>query len=168
MGGLERAGQLGAAYLDAGASGRPPGGQRGVDADDLADRALAGVVALADLEPHAEGVGEVPLERGVVGLGRGDGRGEHEPPVDGQPPTGGAGLDLVGDGDVGVQVGVAGAAVAVGERGGDQAPGLDLPDAVGSLAGEQGRALEERQRVPDRRVVGQFDRGRGRSVGDGP
>jgi len=44
-------------------------------------------------------------------------------------------LDLVADRDVGVQVGVAGAAVAVRERRRDQAPDVDLPGAAAAQAG---------------------------------
>ena len=55
--------------------------------------------------------------------------------------------------------GVAGSAVAVGERGGDEALDVDLPDALGSGSGEQGMLLDERQRVLHGSLVGAFDRG---------
>jgi len=89
---------------------------------------------------------QVAFEGGVVGLGGGDDGLEQDPSVDGQPPSttvGGAvsavtgeGLDLVSHGDVGVQVGVAGAGVAVGERGRDEAADLDLPHSVRPDPGE--------------------------------
>jgi hypothetical protein len=45
---------------------------------------------------------------------------------------------------VGVQIRVAGPAVAVGERGGDQASDVDLPDPLRAGPGEQGMLLNER------------------------
>ena len=60
------------------------------------------------------------LECGVVSLRRGNICLEEHASVDGQPaPV--EGLHLVGDRNVGVQVRVAGPAVAVGERGRNQA-----------------------------------------------
>ena len=67
------------------------------------------------------------------------------------------GLDLVGDRDVGVQIRVACAGVAMQERGGDQATGLDLPRAAGSLAAEDRMGLEEGQRVEYGGVVRHLD-----------
>ena len=63
---------------------------------------------------------------------------EHHPAVEGEPLAAFVrqGLDLVGDHDVGVQVGVAGAGVAVVERGGDEAGDRYLPDAALANAGE--------------------------------
>ena len=78
------------------------------------------------------------------------------------------GLHLVRDGDVGVQVRVAGAGVAVGERGRDQPRYVDLTDPVGARPGEQGVLLDERQRVGDGRVVGPFDLRRHLRSGDRP
>ena len=63
---------------------------------------------------------------------------------------------------MGVQVGVAGAAVAVGERGRDQPLHVDLPDPVGACAAIQGVLLDEAQRVGDGGPVGPFDLGRNR------
>src|SRR4029450_3335701 len=57
------------------------------------------------------------------------------------------GLDLVRDGDVGVQVVVAGAAIAVGESGRDQSLHVDLPDTVGAGAAKQGVLLNEGERA---------------------
>ena len=70
-------------------------------------------------EPHPEAVAQLGFQGGVVGLRRGDDGLEQHPPVDRQPPPV-EGLDLVGHRDVGVQVRVAGPAVAVGERRRDQ------------------------------------------------
>ena len=57
---------------------------------------------------------------------------EQHPPVDRQPPSV-EGLHLVRDRDMGVQIRVAGPAVAVGKRGGDQAADVDLPDPFGPV-----------------------------------
>ena len=167
VGGLERCGEDRAAVLDV----EPPLGeaavQVGVDADDLAHRPLAGVLVGALGEAHPEGVDQVPLECGVVGLRGRDDRLVQGPAVDGQPgPV--EGLDLVGHGDVGVQVGVPGAGVAVGERGGDQAADVDLTHPVGAAAGEQRLGLDEVDRVLDGRLVGPFDHRCGLRVGDRP
>ena len=107
------------------------------------------------------------LERGVVGLRRGDIGLEQHLPVDGQPPSV-EGLNLVCDRDVGVQVRVAGPAVPVGERRGDQASDVDLPDPVRPDPGEQGMFLNKRQSVPDCGLMGPFDHSRVRRFGDRP
>ena len=107
---------------------RPPLQQGEVDADDLAHRAL-GIRARTVCEPHAEFVGEVLLQGGVVELRYRHVGLEHDAAVDGQPGAVVRGLHLVRDRDVGVQVGVAGARVAVGEGRGDDSERLDLPDA---------------------------------------
>ena len=89
---------------------------------------------------------QVVLEGGVVGLRRSHGGLEQHPPVDGQPsPV--KGLHLVGDGDVGVQIGVTGAAVPVGERGRDQPGDIDLPHPLRPLPGEQRMLLDEAQSI---------------------
>jgi hypothetical protein len=62
--------------------------------------------------------------------------------MDSQRPS--RALDLVRDCDVGVQVWVAGPAVAVGERGGNKASDVDLTDALRTGPGEQGMLLDER------------------------
>ena len=69
---------------------------------------------------------------------------------------------------MGVQIGVARAGVAVEERRGDQAAGLDLAGAAGALAGEDRVRLHERESVEDRRVVGPADRLRDVGWGDRP
>ena len=69
---------------------------------------------------------------------------------------------------MGVQVRVAGPAVAVGERGRDQATHVDLPDPLGPGPGEQGLLLDEAQRVVDRGLMGPFDHRRHRRFGDRP
>ena len=95
----------------------------------------------ANRTPNA--VAEVLFERGVVGLRRGNVGFEQHPPVDRQPASV-EGLHLVRHRDVGVQIRVAGPAVAVGERGRDEAADIDLPDALWPGPGEQGMLLDER------------------------
>ena len=72
------------------------------------------------------------------------------------------GLHLVSDSHMGVQVRVAGAAVAVGERGCDQPLHVDLPYPVGAGAAKQGVSFDEAQRVGDGGPVGLFDLRRNR------
>ena len=139
----------------------------GVDADDLAHRPLPGVGIRALREPHPQRVAQVPLERSVVGL-RGRDLGLVEQPAVDRQPLPVEGLDLVRDRDVGVQIRVAGAGVAVGERRGQQAADVDLADPVGALAGEQRLGLDEVQRVLDRRLVGALDDRGGPGVGHCP
>jgi hypothetical protein len=67
-----------------------------------------------------------------------------------------------------VQIRVSGPAVAVGERGGDQALDINLPDALRPSPGEQGMLLNEHQSVPDRGLMGPFDDSRDRRIGDRP
>jgi len=69
---------------------------------------------------------------------------------------------------MGVQIRVAGPAVAVGERDPDQATHVDLPDPLRTGAGEQGLLLNERQGVLHGGLVGSFDRRRRRGFGDRP
>ena len=57
------------------------------------------------------------------------------PTIDRQP-TPVKGLNLVGDGDMGVQIRVAGATVAVRECGRDQTGDIDLPHTLRPLPGE--------------------------------
>ena len=144
---LELDGQLAAADVDVGAAGRPALVQSGVDTDDLPDRPLRRVGAGPFGEPHPQAVAEVLLERGVVGLRRGNVGLEQHPAVDRQPASV-EGLHLVRDRDVGVQIRVAGPAVAVGERGRDQAADVDLPDPLRPGPGEQGMLLDERSTRP--------------------
>ncbi len=114
-----------------GPTGRPARVQSGVDADDLSDRPQPRVRVGPFGEPDPETGPEVVLQGGVVGFRRRHGGLEQDPSVDGQPaPV--KGLHLVGDRDMGVQIGVAGAAVPVGERGRHQAPHVDLADPVGA------------------------------------
>jgi hypothetical protein len=133
---LELDRQLTTARLDVGAAGRPALVQSGVDAEDLSDRPLRRIGAGPFDEPHPQCLVKVLLEGGVVGLRGGNIGLEQHPPIGRQPPSV-EGLHLVGYGDVGVQIRVAGPAVAVGERGGDQATHIDLPDPLGAGPGEQ-------------------------------
>jgi hypothetical protein len=139
---LELDGEFAAADVDVGPPGRPPLVQPQVDTNDFPDRPLARVGAGTDSEPHPQRVAEVLLQGGVVGLRCGNLCLEQHPAVDRQPPAV-EGLHLVGDRDMGVQIRVAGAAVAMGERGRDQATHVDLPDALGPGPGEQGLLLDE-------------------------
>ena len=164
---LERGRQLAAAGLDRRAPGRPAPVQGRVDTDHLTDRALAPLGAGTLREDQPEPGAQVLLQGGVVGLGGGDLGLEQDPPVDRQPLPG-QGLDLVRHRDVGVQVRVPGAGVAVGERGRDQAGDVDLADPVGALPGVQGVLLDERQGVGDGLVVGQLDLRRDLRWGDRP
>jgi len=110
---------------------------------------------------------KVLLQRGVVGLRRGNVGLEQHPPVDRQPPSI-EGLDLVGDRHVGVQIRVAGPAVPVSERGSDQASDVDLPDPLRPSPAEQGMLLDERQSILDRGLMGLFDHSRHRRIGNRP
>ena len=107
------------------------------------------------------------LERGVVGLRGGNVGFEQHPSVDGQPASV-EGLYLVGYCDVGVQIRVAGPAVAVGERGADEASHVDLPDALRPRPGEQSMVLDEHQGVLDCGLMGLLDHRRHRRIGDRP
>ena len=83
-------------------------------------------------KPHPQCLVKVLLEGGVVGLRGGNVGLEEHASVDG-PPASVEGLHLVGYCDVGVQIRVAGPAVAVGERRGHQAPDVNLPDPCGPV-----------------------------------
>ncbi len=145
--------------LDAGPARGPGAQQLGWDSGDLTDLApaLTGITALG--EPHADPLDQQGFQPGVVVLGRGDLVPVQRPSVQRQPPPL-RGADLVADRDVRVQVGVAGARIAVGERRCDEAGGVDLGDAVGSAPGVGGVLLQPRDRVPHRLVVARGD-GRG-------
>ena len=164
---LELDGELAAAGVDVGTAGGPAFVQSWVDTDDLPDRPLRRVGAGPFGEPHPQGFTQVLFEGGVVGL-RGCNVGfEQHPSVDRQPPSI-EGLDLVGHRDVGVQIRVAGPAVAVGERGRDEASDVDLPDPLWPGPGEQRVLLDERQSVLHGGLMGLFDDGRHRRFGDRP
>jgi hypothetical protein len=156
VGGLELFGQLVGAGLDHGAARRPAGEQFWLQTDDFAHRAFTAPGGFGGRERHPEPVSEVGFQAAVVQLGGRDGDPVERGAVQRQPPAVG-GADLVGDRDVGVQVGVTGAGVAVGERRGDQPGGVDLGDAVGAGAGERCFLLKEFQRVGDGGVVAFLD-----------
>ena len=107
------------------------------------------------------------LQRGVVRFRRCDLRGVQDATVDRQPPTA-QGLHFVRDRDMGVQVRVAGAGVAVGERGGDQPGDVDLAYPARTLPGEQRPILHEPQRGRDRSLMGPLDLRGDRQVRDRP
>jgi len=77
-------------------------------------------------------------------------------------------LHLVGNRDVGVQVGVSGAAVAVGEGGRDQSLHVDLADTVGDGAAKQGELFDEGERIGDGGPMGLFDLRRDGWFGERP
>jgi hypothetical protein len=165
--GLELDSQLTTAEVDMGPQGRPALVQPGVDTDNFSDRPLARIGTGPFGEPHPQRVAEVLLQGGVVGLRGGNLCLEQHPAVDRQPaPI--EGLHLVRHRDMGVQVRVAGTAVAVAERGRNQARHVDLPDPLGPGPGEQGLLLDEAQRVVDRGLMGPFDRHRHRRFSDRP
>ena len=159
---LELDGEFAAAGVDEGTSAGPALVQSRVDADDLADGPLRRVGAGPFGEPHAQRVAEVLFEGGVVGFRGRHLRFEQHPSVDGQPASV-EGLDLVRDRDVGVQIRVAGPAVAVGERGRHQPVDVDLPDPLWPGPGEQRLLLDEPQRIGDGGLVRPLDRRRQRS-----
>jgi hypothetical protein len=157
---LELLRQHRAPNLDGLAAGRPALQQVGVEAVQLPDRTAsrAGVGSFG--EPDAEGFGEVAFQLGVVHLGGGDVGLVEDASVDGEPASI-DGLDLVRDRHMGVQVGVAGAAVAVGERRPDEAADVDLPDPTRPQPGVEGVGFDEGERVGDRRVMRPLHQGGG-------
>jgi hypothetical protein len=68
----------------------------------------------------------------------------------------------------GVQVGIPGSGVAVGERGRHEAKDVDLPDPVPFLPGEQRMAFDESQRIMHRSLVRLLDQRCDVRVGDRP
>jgi hypothetical protein len=58
---------------------------------------------------------------------------------------------------VGVQVGIPGAGIAVGEHRGDEPFGVNLGDTTGAGSGECGLILQPFQDVGDGRIVSGFD-----------
>ena len=69
---------------------------------------------------------------------------------------------------MGVQVGVAGAGVAVGEHRCEETFGVNLGDGVGAFPGVAGGLFQPGEGVGDGFVVGGFDEPRGVQRGDGP
>src|SRR5215213_7661728 len=124
---LKLAGQLTATGLNAGPPRRPAPIKGRVDTDDLPYRSESRIAVGSFPEADAEAIAEMMLQGGVIGLRRRHRRLEQHPPIDRQPlPV--EGLHLVRNSDMSMQVRVAGAGVAVGERGGDQAAYVDLTD----------------------------------------
>ena len=111
------------------------------------------------------------FQAGVVQL-----RGRHGDPVQRltvqrKPTAHPIGVDvrhLVRHRNMGVQVGVTGAGIAVGERRGDESFGVDLGHPVGAGAGESRGILQPLQHVGHRRVVGGLDLFGHRQRGDRP
>ena len=117
---------------------------------------VAITAAEARLPRQLEGAGDVVGEEGVVGVGVRDRCGVEALGVEGAPaPVGG--LDAVGDGDVGVQLGVAGAGVVVVEPGCDQPEDGDPGGAGVAGPGAGDVAFDEPDHGGDRGVVGLHD-----------
>ena len=135
---------------------RPRLQQVGGDADDLPDRPPVGR-SLHRQEPGAEPCGEFGFEVGVVVLTDRDHRPIQRGPVQGEPGPVGAVLDLVRDRHVGVQVRVAVAGIAMGERGRDDPGHLGLPDPLGAAAGVRHLGLEPAEGVVDGGLVRGLD-----------
>ena len=167
VGRLERGGQVVSPYVDLGPAGRPRCQQRVVDADDLPHLAATVTVPVSGREPDAEALGDPTLQQGVVPLRRGDHGPVEHLPVQRQPgPV--QSLDLVGHRDVGVQVRVPGAGVAVHERRRHEPFDVDLPDPVGAAAGEGDLPLQPRQSVLHRLPVHPLDPLRDLAGSQGP
>ena len=158
--GLKRLGQLADAVLDGAAPRGPALDQFGGHAGDFTHRALAGCGGSRRLRMRRRPRDQVGFQAGVVQLGGGHRGFVQRGAVQGQPArdsVGAEGSHFVAHRDVGVQVGVPGARVAVVERGGDQTGGVDLGDAVGAHAGERRVVFEEGQRFGDGFVVAVLD-----------
>ena len=152
----KRAASLLLAGLDHQAPARPALREALIHPRDLTRRPLAQVAVRPLGEHQPRPVGQVLLQAGVVGLRRAHRGRIQDPPVDRQPaPV--QGLDLVGHRQVGVQVRVAGAGVAVDERSRDRTAHVDLAHPVAAGAGEQRVAFEVGQGVGHRLVVGGLD-----------
>ena len=146
---------------------RPPLEQGQVDALELTNRPFR-IAPRPVHEPHPELAGQVLLQGGVVELRHGDVGLEHDPAVDRQPGAVVRRLHLVRDRDVRVQVGIAGAGVAMREGRRDDAVGLHLPDAVAAAPGVDRQLLHEAEAVGDGLVVAALDRGGDLRVGQRP
>ena len=118
-------------------------------------------------EPHAEPRRQQGLEPGVVPLGRRHRRPVQRPAVERQPPPVGR-LHLVRDRDVRVQIGVAGARVAMRERDREQPARVDLLRPAGADPCVDRLALEPADDVAHRRVVRGRDLASHRRIGDRP
>jgi hypothetical protein len=165
--GLELDGEFTTADVDQGAAAGPALVQLRVDADDLPNGPLRRIGPGPFGEPHPQRVAEMLFEGGVVGLRRRHLRLEQHPAIDTQPaPV--EGLNLVCDRDMGVQIRIAGAAVAVSERGRHQPVNVDLPDPLRPAPGEQRLLLDETQRIGDGGSVRPLDRRHYGPLGDRP
>ena len=111
--------------------------------------------------------GELMLQRGVIGLRHRNLRSVQDATVDRQPPAT-QGLHLVRHCDMGVQVRIAGAGVAVGERAGDQPGDVHLTYPARTLPGIQRVILQKSERRGDRGMMGLFDLRGDRQVSDRP
>ena len=159
--------ELAPSGVDQGTSAGPALAQSEVNTDNLADGSLRRVGPGPFGEPHPEPVAEVVFEGGVVGLRCRHLCLEQHPTINTQPASVEA-LDLVRDRHVGVQIRIAGPAVAVGEPSPHHTADVDLPDSLWPRPGEQRLLLDEPQRIPNGGSVRPLDR-RGRSrVGERP
>jgi hypothetical protein len=112
-------------------------------------------------------VDQLGFQPGVVPLRRCDRGGVQRAAVQRAPPPV-QGADLVGDRDMGVQIGVAVAGVPVGEGDGEQPGDVDLPDPAGTQAGVDRGALQPADRVDDGGGVRCLDLGGQSRVGQRP
>ena len=159
VGGLELLGQLADAMVDGRASRGVFVDQFGGDADDFAHRPFARCGGLFG-EPDTDFADEQGFDAGVVELRCGHGGVVQRGAVQCEPAWYAVGADrlhFVADHQVGVQVGVTGARVAVIERCGDQSGGVDLGDTVGAHAGKGRVVFEKLQRFGDGLVVAVLD-----------
>ncbi len=136
------------ALLDVGGARGEPLGQPRVDARDLHHRALPGG-DLAELGGDVESLADLRDDGLVVELGCRDVHAVEELGVEGPPLPVGP-LDLVGDDEVVVKLGVAVTGVVVAEACGDDAAlDLDLRNPVAAGAGRYRLALEVLDRLGD-------------------
>ena len=151
--------QLGGASLDRDTATRPARHQFRGHADDLAHGSFtASTGGLGEV--HTEAVDGVGFHAGVVHL-----RGRHDEPVqrltiEGEPAAHPIVIEvrhLVGDRNMGVQIGVPGARIAMSEHRGDEPFGVDLSDTVGAGTGESGVVLQPLQHVGHRGLVSGLD-----------
>ena len=158
--GLELACEFGGAHDDGGVTGRPALRQTGIEADDFTDGSLRPVLARAFGEVDSDAFTQLRFEGGVVDLGGGNVVAVQRGPVEREPlrrPVRQGRGNLVRDRDVGVQVRISGARIAMGERCGDQSVRVDLRDTAVAETGEAGVLFEVVEGGCDRGVVRCFD-----------
>lgn len=116
------------------------------------------MAALDRIPGDLEAAGQFAAERGVVDPADRSLLVLEEPGVEGEPAAGRV-LDLGGDEGVGVQLRVNRPGGVLAKSGNDQAPGVDLVDAVPPPSCDRPVPLEVAERRVHRRVVGGEDLG---------